>query len=142
MANDETTLPELRPTEAAEMLRENPDSVLLDVRSTMEYQFVGHVPNSVNVPLLEFPAWIPDPEFVGKARAALADVVGGPAEDHPILVICRSGGRSRAAARLLQEDGFQKVFNVSEGFEGDLDGARHRNTVNGWRFHGLPWEQT
>lgn len=142
MANDQTDIPELRPIEAQEMLTDHEQCVLLDVRSAVEFQYVGHVPGSVNVPLLEFPDWAPDPDFVAKARAALADAIDGPVEERSILVICRSGGRSRAAGRLLMEAGFGSVFNVSEGFEGDLDENRHRNTVNGWRFRGLPWEQT
>jgi hypothetical protein len=34
-----------------------------------------------------------------------------------------------------------QVFNVQEGFEGDLDGQQQRGRNNGWRFHGLPWVQ-
>jgi rhodanese-related sulfurtransferase len=45
-----------------------------------------------------------------------------------------------AGARLLGA-GFQEVYHVSEGFEGDLDEHHHRGTLGGWRFRGLPWEQ-
>jgi rhodanese-related sulfurtransferase len=41
----------------------------------------------------------------------------------------------------LEEAGFRDVYVVRHGFEGDLDSTRHRNTLNGWRHAGLPWEQ-
>jgi len=43
---------------------------------------------------------------------------------------------------MLIKNGFTSVYNVLEGFEGDKDENGHRNTINGWRFHRLPWEQT
>jgi len=58
-----------------------------------------------------------------------------------VLAICRSGKRSHVAAEHLREQGFREGYNVVEGFEGDLDTRRHRSTINGWRFHNLPWEQ-
>jgi len=30
---------------------------------------------------------------------------------------------------------------VQEGVEGDLDPSGQRGHFNGWRFHGLPWQQ-
>ncbi len=59
-----------------------------------------------------------------------------------MLLICRSGNRSTAAARALEGAGFTTVYNVLHGFEGDLDPQRHRNTLNGWRHDGLPWNST
>ena len=46
-----------------------------------------------------------------------------------------------AAARAATEAGFTQVFNVLEGFEGDLDGQRQRGDTGGWRHWGLPWVQ-
>jgi rhodanese-related sulfurtransferase len=37
--------------------------------------------------------------------------------------------------------GFTRAFNVSGGFEGNLDGEGHRGGVNGWKASGLPWRQ-
>ena len=59
----------------------------------------------------------------------------------PILLICRSGNRSETAGNALLEAGFEEVYNVQHGFEGELDERHHRNSVSGWRFDGLPWEQ-
>lgn len=136
-------IPDISPPEAWERLQQDAGAVLLDVRSTMEYQYVGHPVGAVHVPLKEPPGWRDDPEFVAKVRAALAERAGGrPVEDLPILAICRSGKRSAVAAEALLRQGFHEVYNIAEGFEGDLDEQHHRNTVNGWRFHNLPWEQT
>ena len=59
----------------------------------------------------------------------------------PVVLICRSGKRSHAAAELLLREGFVEVYNVAEGFEGELDEDHRRSSVGGWRFNGLPWEQ-
>jgi rhodanese-related sulfurtransferase len=59
----------------------------------------------------------------------------------PVLLICRSGRRSLEAGKVLIKEGFTKVYNISEGFEGSLDEEHHRSTLGGWRFDGLPWEQ-
>jgi hypothetical protein len=42
----------------------------------------------------------------------------------------------------LERHVFPEVYNVVTGFEGDLDETHYRSTKNGWRFDGLPWEQT
>ena len=59
----------------------------------------------------------------------------------PVLLICRSGNRSDEAGKLLVENGFHRVYNIEQGFEGDLDEKHHRSTQGGWRYDGLPWEQ-
>jgi rhodanese-related sulfurtransferase len=58
-----------------------------------------------------------------------------------VLLLCRSGARSRAAAIALTAAGYGPCYNVSEGFEGDRDGAAHRGSVGGWKVAGLPWAQ-
>jgi rhodanese-related sulfurtransferase len=58
-----------------------------------------------------------------------------------VLLLCRSGNRSALAAEAAAKAGFTQVFNVLEGFEGELDAAQRRGASNGWRFHGLPWIQ-
>lgn len=134
---------EITPPEACEILQSNPDAVLLDVRSRMEFDYVGHAPDAVFVSLKEPPAWETDADFVDKVRAALQDKRPDKTpEDLTILVLCRSGARSMTAAEALTNSGFKEAINVAEGFEGDKDENNHRNTINGWRFHGLPWVQS
>lgn len=134
---------ELDPKQAWEILRQRPEAVLLDVRSRMEFDYVGHPVGAVHVPWQEYPAWRVDPEFVARVAAHLQVLRPGVApEEVPLLAMCRSGNRSAAAALALEQAGYRHVYNILEGFEGDRDADRHRGTVNGWRFYGLPWEQT
>jgi rhodanese-related sulfurtransferase len=77
-----------------------------------------------------------DPDFVTK----LADRVGS-GRDVPLLMLCRSGVRSAAAARAMTAAGYRLCFNVAGGFEGGLDDAGHRGNAIGWKADGLPWSQ-
>lgn len=141
MSND--IIKEITPTQAWEIMGSDPSAVLLDVRSRFEYEYVGHPEPSINVPWQEVPDWSTDPQFVEKVRSRLSAFKGNnaPPESRTLLMLCRSGKRSMAAAIRLAENGFTNVTNVAEGFEGDLDGNGHRGMRNGWRFHGLPWRQ-
>ena len=135
---------ELNPKAAYALLTQRSEAVLIDVRSTVEYEYVGHPLNAVHVPLKEPPLWEEDESFVAKVEHALVERQSGgtPVREIPVLLMCRSGKRSEAGSRLLTEAGFKEVYNILEGFEGDKDDGGHRNSVNGWRFHNLPWEQS
>ena len=128
----------LSPGEAYEKLRSDPDAVLIDIRSTMEFLFVGHPVGAIHVAWIDEPNWDVNPDFVTEVREALA---GDSGVHRPVILICRSGNRSVAAGERLIEAGFQQVMHVADGFEGELDDHHQRNTLNGWRFEGLPWEQ-
>ena len=131
------------PIEAWELMRENQRVVLIDVRSSMEYLFVGHARGSVHVPWIDAPSWTVNPNFVTEVRKVMLGGIGigEHTDDAPVLLICRSGKRSLEAGKLLMSNGFNDVYNVAEGFEGELDEHHHRSTVGGWRYHDLPWEQ-
>jgi len=135
---------EIKPKEAFSLLEQQKNAVLIDVRSTMEYSFVGHPINAIHVPLREPPDWKNKPEFVATLRETLAATAAENSmlDDTPLFMLCRSGARSMLAAEMLVKDGFTRVYNIAEGFEGDRDDSGHRNTINGWRFHDLPWEQS
>lgn len=126
---------------AWDMLARDKNAVLVDVRTRPEWQFVG-VPDLDRVgkkPLFVswqiYPDMRPNESFVDQLGAA------GVAPNAPVLLICRSGARSRAAAMALTAAGFEHCYNVAGGFEGDPDAERHRGTVNGWKAAGLPWKQ-
>ena len=129
---------EVTPAQAWKILRENSNAILLDVRSRVEFDYVGHPVGAVNVPIQEPPLWQNDPAFTDKVIERL----GEASKQATVLTLCRSGKRSMLAAQWLEAQGYKDTVNVAEGFEGDLDENRHRGNVNGWRFHGLPWEQT
>jgi rhodanese-related sulfurtransferase len=137
--SEETPMPEierLTPPQAHAALEAQPAAVLLDVRDPVEFNLVGHPVGAVNIPWKFAPDWRPNPDFLDRVRQLIPDT------DTPVFVLCRGGQRSLDAAKALAAAGFSRLANVEEGFEGPLDGQKHRNSVGGWRFHGLPWEQS
>ena len=109
------------------------DALLVDVRTAEERKFVGHVPESLHVPWATGTSLTRNPRFVRELEAKTGKTA-------VVLLLCRSGNRSAQAPRPRRR-GFTQVFNVLEGFEGDLDERQHRGGSNGWRFRGLPWAQ-
>jgi rhodanese-related sulfurtransferase len=141
--SSEETLKSLTTQQAWQLLQENPRTVLIDIRSTMEYLFVGHPLGAVHVAWIDEPEWTVNPHFVTEVRKVM---LGGIARADnepgaPIILICRSGKRSKEAGKTLLKNDFREVYHIDEGFEGDLDEHHHRGTQGGWRFHNLPWEQ-
>ena len=112
----------------------NGQAHLVDVRAAEERKFVGHVPNTFHVAWQIGPALIKNPRFLRELENKLS-------KDSVILLLCRSGKRSAAAAEAATAAGFKHVFNVLEGFEGDLDANQQRGANGGWRQRGLPWVQ-
>jgi len=126
----------ISPNQANDILQENPEAKLIDTRTTIEYSFVGHPIGAIHVPLKRPPTWEVLPDFVNQIKKH-ADSLSTP-----VVLMCRSGARSMEAAKLLEQAGFESLYNMEEGFEGDKDDNNHRGTLGGWRFHGLPWEQS
>ena len=132
---------EISAVQAWQRLSADPKAQLLDVRTMAEWNFVGLPDLSALgrqthcVEWQGFPEGGRNPGFVSEASQALSD------PEAPVLVMCRSGARSRAAAIALTQAGFRQVFNISDGFEGDRDGHGHRSTQNGWKAANLPWKQ-
>jgi len=139
----EATLKALTPQQAAQMLADDPRTLLVDIRSSMEFLFVGHPVGAVHIAWIDEPDWEVNPQFATEIRKL---ALGGAACDAevgcaPVILICRSGKRSLEAGKVLLEGGFTVVYHVAEGFEGELDDHHRRSNVGGWRFRGLPWEQ-
>jgi len=128
--------------DAYKMIQDRPQSVFVDVRSSMEFLFVGHATGSISIPWIDEPDWKIDPNFAKHIRQLM---LGGAHcnEDGcvSIILICRSGKRSLEAGNHLIEEGFEDVYNIETGFEGNLDENHQRSTTGGWRFENLPWEQ-
>lgn len=110
------------------------EATLVDVRTAEELKFVGRVPGSLHVPWMTGTSMLRNPRFVRELEAKVG-------KDKPMLLLCRSGKRSADAALAAHKAGFTNVFNVQEGFEGDLDADQQRGHHNGWRHSGLPWVQ-
>lgn len=133
----------LHPQEAWNLLQSNPSAVLVDIRSTMEFLFVGHPKGAVHIAWIDEPDWDINPNFVLEVRKLL---LGGAVcvenrECAPVILICRSGKRSLEAGKILLANGLKNVYHIVDGFEGELNTHHQRSQINGWRFDGLPWEQ-
>ncbi|WP_216894283.1 rhodanese-like domain-containing protein [Nocardia alni] len=135
---------DVTPQQAWDMLRDNPDAVLVDVRTEAEWRFVG-VPETASIDrptaLIE---WVDgsgsaNPAFVDQLKQALAGRAADSAA--PVVFLCRSGQRSIGAATAATAAGYAPSYNVLEGFEGPLDPNGHRGSA-GWRALGLPWRQS
>lgn len=127
--------------EAWQICQDNPRALLIDVRSSMEYLFVGHPKGAVHIPWIDEPDWVINPSFATEVRKLALGGLADTKTDVPVILICRSGNRSLDAGQVLVEAGITDVYNVGDGFEGKLDESHHRSTINGWRYEGLPWEQ-
>ena len=128
--------------QAWEALSADENALLVDVRTTAEWSYVG-VPDlgaigkrATLIVWQDFPSGEINPNFAGELAKAAA------AKDQPIYFLCRSGARSLAAARTAEAAGFSLAFNVADGFEGRPDAAGHRGNVDGWKASGLPWRQS
>ncbi len=108
------------------------EAVMVDVRTDAEREWVGFVPDAKAVPWKQWPGM----EMNSSFDAGIVDAAQGK----KVVLLCRSGVRSIAAAKRATELGLE-AYNILEGFEGDPDEHAHRGERGGWRFHGLPWRQ-
>ena len=109
------------------------DAVLVDIRSDAEREWVGYVPGALAVAWKQWPGMTMNSNFDPALLAAVPP-------DKKVLLLCRSGVRSIAAARRATELGLE-AYNILEGFEGDANEDGQRGHKGGWRYHGLPWRQ-
>lgn len=121
--------------EEAWALKQAGAAEIVDVRTQAEYEYVGRVPDT---PLLEWRRHgeqARNPRFIDELAAMYAP-------ERVLLFLCRSAVRSHHAATLAAAHGFERAYNILEGFEGDLDDQGHRGNRGGWRKAGLPWRQS
>jgi len=138
---------ELSVADAYALLKDDKRAELVDVRTQAEWTWVG-VPDlrglgktPVFVEWSSYPGMKPNADFAQRVIEELT--ARGADSDAPLLLLCRSGVRSLAAARALAAAGWRRCYNISEGFEGGLDAATHRRgALGGWRARGMPWTQT
>ena len=132
---------DVTPLTAYEILSQDDDANLVDVRTSAEWAFVG-IPDVSSIHHeTKFISWQMFPEmnlnadFINMLEAAI------PNKTPPVLFLCRSGARSASAARIAKANGYEASFNIAGGFEGDADREHHRGGVNGWKSDSLPWVQ-
>ncbi len=133
----------IEPKSAFQLIADNPQAYLIDIRSTMEHLMVGHPVGAIHVPWIDEPDFLPDPNFVRKIRELMLGGLLGELEKNPplVILICRSGRRSLEAGQTLIDAGIPNVFSVIDGFEGPLGDNHQRISSAGWRFEGLPRQQ-
>ena len=137
--------------QAYEMWKAAPDEVkVIDVRTPEEYAFVGHPEMVWNIPL----AFVTYQRSAGRIEygskmnpgfVSLVQEVAKPTDT--LLLMCRSGGRSAMAVNKLAAAGFESVYNITDGMEGDKvedpESVFHgKRMKNGWKNSGLPWVYT
>jgi rhodanese-related sulfurtransferase len=129
------------PTQTWEALQADQDAHLVDVRTDVEWSFVGVPDLNEAGKMAHLIPWqvYPTMQLNGSFEADLREA--GLTADNKIYFICRSGARSMAAAEAARAAGFVHVFNVADGFEGPHDIKGHRGTIAGWKADGLPWRQ-
>lgn len=135
---------DITPEQAWKLLSDNPQAVLVDVRTDAEWRFVG-VPDlsSLGREVLYIEWNTSDGKRNENFLADLLDQVqpaGAGQGERPVVFLCRSGNRSIGAAELATDAGIAPSYNVLDGFEGHLNAEGHRGDT-GWRAIGLPWKQ-
>ena len=125
--------------QAWSLLKDDPDTVLLDVRSMVEWAYVG-IPDLAlvdkDVITIEWS------KMTGQPNAAFGkQLEAAVPKDKKLMVICRAGVRSHAACQAAEQLGYAEVFNIEDGFDGALDDHGHRKSISGWCASGLPWSQ-
>lgn len=140
--------------EAYAMKQEKADKVLfVDVRDPIEIMFTGFTDVvDINIPFkLSNPGnWnakkpvfemAVNKDFEPMIEQALKD--RGLDKSAPVILMCRSGGtRGAPSAKMLEGQGYDKVYVVTDGFEGGtIKKGEKKNwrLKNGWKNVGLPW---
>jgi rhodanese-related sulfurtransferase len=123
---------EITPQQAQDTLTADSTVVYIDVRTEREFAN-GHPAGAVNIPVA-----LPDPARGMVANAEFVKVVEANfPREKKIVVGCQAGPRSNAAARMLDQAGYQDISNMLGGFGGMRD-PTGRVIAPGWADSGLP----
>ena len=114
---------ELSAINAAKEMKNN--LIIIDVRNKEEWKETGIIPNSLLIQMLSAGRTIRK-EYISELLIAL-----GEDKDIKAAIICHSGGRSSATVELLKNEGFNNIFNISEGMVGN-------GSTTGWINRNLP----
>jgi rhodanese-related sulfurtransferase len=139
---------QISPQDAFEALKNDQNSVLIDVRTFEEFNFVGFVnpaafgDRMVLLPWQLYPEMSENSDFAHSLEESINHLLPNCAKEKvQIFFLCRTGGRSNAAAAYATNLGYKNSHNITAGFEGELNEGNHRGTVNGWKASHLPWRQ-
>ena len=102
---------QIKSSEIKKFIKNNPKTVLLDVRTEEEWNTVGK-PDTKELGIKSYFITISqDPNFLDEVKKNIN-------KENQVLVMCAAGGRSIIAANLLANEGYN-TFNVSDGFTGN-----------------------
>ena len=137
--SDGTYAGDIAPKKTFETIHAN--GIMVDVRTRAEWGYVGTplLPQLILTEWQTYPDMGVNPHFTEQVIAEITK--RGGTKSTPIYFLCRSGVRSKSAARALTEAGFTHCYNISDGFEGPPDEMGHRGNIAGWKADGLPWRQ-
>jgi rhodanese-related sulfurtransferase len=132
---------DITPNDAWEILKSDSGAMLIDVRTTAEWHFVG-TPDlaslnkkTILLEIRSLPNMDKNPNFEKTVTKVVQD------QNTKIIFLCRTGGRSAEAATEMSKLGYSQCYNIAGGFEGELDTHSHRNKISGWKASQLPWKQ-
>ena len=113
----------IKSSEIKKFIENNPNTVLLDVRTEDEWNTIGK-PDTKNLGVESFFITISqDPSFLDNVKKSID-------KKKQVLVMCAAGGRSIIAANILATEGYNSL-NISDGFSGNSQDP-------GWKNLGLP----
>ena len=90
------------------LIKDSSDLIIIDVRRYSEFK-QGRIPNAINIPVEELEWEIEE----------LKENI-----DKPILVYCKAGHKSALACQMLEEEGFNNLYNLGQGilgYKGDME---------------------
>lgn len=122
----------LTPQESFALMQHRSSSILVDVRTKAELELVGRIPQAIHIEWAFYPGMVSNPDFALQLQSQVEKA-------STLIFICRTGGRSHNAAVLAKQLGYQCVYNMVEGFEGEANDLKQRTMINGWKHAGLPW---
>jgi rhodanese-related sulfurtransferase len=137
---------QIEPLDTLKLMEEEPQSILVDVRTIEEIEFVGFADlsasktNTIFLPWRQYPKMQIDEEFTDKLSAMIAEIFPSNPSETNLLFLCRSGSRSFEAAMFTSDLGYN-CYNIIDGFEGPCDQDGHRGKIKGWKSKNLPWKQ-
>lgn len=100
--NRESKLNNIDYESAKNILKNDKDAILVDVRSSQEYK-ESHLEGSINIPVYNL-------------EEKCEDIM--PNKQNIIIVYCQSGGRSSKAVKILEKQGYSKLYNIEGGLDG------------------------
>ena len=125
---------ELTPREACDLLHLAPGAKIVDVRTRAEWDWVGRVPNAIEIEWNQYPGGVRNPNFLAELKRQVDP-------EALVMFLCRSGVRSIGAAGAGAGAGDHQVDNGLVGVRGGTGGHRGQRDNRGWRKAGLPWIQ-